>query len=787
MIQTISAGSLPCLPFPLPSQDKIYVADVPYYHDQNSIPKFSNANSESYKDDSDNMGVEEYNYDDEANDDDNSESQGTGGLYDWEIFLDPLEEPDHMLSTKKRSIPNLDLTPNWTDDVPPSEILCNLISEELGTVVDKNLKKNSCDGSQKRRASFSVSSPKKKLITQQTQSQRNSFDSNSTVCDEAKLIVTESRSSLPQLQSIHFPPFTSMYHNKTDYNINNNSIRNTYIKEHSYFPVRGNNYDGIDTGSPLPRKNTNRYIEVQQKQQFQSEGVVNNGTSVPTTPVFAAVTAGKISSGSMSGFPLPLDNKSSLHDKSSTRTSLLGGEVTSSPVNENVPVLSSNIQIDNRGQETREWSDQSLAPLTTLRAWGPSGHLSCPNSSYLQVRNHIPCNTQPKHLDSNIQISQPGMQYPLSQYQQCQFRQQHQGTHTNSAPPSALTNITKAEVKPSSRSVPSSVCGQIMHSGQKIDHKMRVFIDNMLSSAQPASPSKASQTIASPKKKINTTQLQKQPSREGRNLNVVSMGTEIIHLTSRSQHNASKWTIETLKHFFCRDFVQVCSNLSTSTYNFELETREKELLRFMTDMSVNSVIGDYSDNVNHADEYETPMSPDEGLTRLTEVGPVREPEVTYVVNTILTFVASRAGVQVIPERKFERRSARDAKNLPGCIIDYAITKNGVVLGLIECKSKREFKKDAFAHLVAELLVIQDRAGSPDIPIFGVLTDGFRWVFAVVKGTDLHLEHSENNDSVIKVRRAVMWKNLHEITEHMTSIVGQSTRALVEVIEQNPSE
>ncbi|KNC76428.1 hypothetical protein SARC_11073 [Sphaeroforma arctica JP610] len=683
------------------------------------------------------MNMDESFYD--ADDDDN-ESQGFGGLYDWDLFLEPLEQVDHQLSIKKRNVPSVDLVPNWTGESQENELLCNLISTELST---GNANARTAD---KMKHNLPTAVPRRNKLSrsQRNAMQRSEWDSSpiGSLGSGKRLANVGSAVSLPKPQTSFNPG--ECISNTAKVEATRKSM--THMDD-SYSPV--NKTMNLD----FEQNHFNSRIQStrQTSQTSNQTGSANN------TEDFKNADKGLPSNQGGSQTPSQYRSGRTAYMPSKTRRSISTADE----------------------QETDDWIRQSLGPLAALRASSASPRSSPYPQAHTIKQQQVPKNNL--HLQQMYNINSTTSRAVNTHRSKMSQSQQQQKAQIVS--PSSYTPHLAAAPSPS-----SSVSAQIVQPGQKIDRKMRMFIDNMLSTAHPQSealppPPRKPSPMKKVQPNVSDSKMQNQSSREGRSLSITDAKSAITNLTTRSQHNASKWTIETLKHFFCRDFVEVSSSLTTPVFTRQLETREKELLRFMTEMSVNSVVGNSSTVSRPADPdaADGTDSAENGLTRLTEVGPVREPEVTYVINTLLTFVASRAGVQVIPERKFERRSARDAKNLPGCIIDYAITKNGVVLGLVECKSKREFRKDAFGHMVAELLVLQDRAGTPDVPIFGILTDGFRWVFAVVKGTELHLEHEYNNGSVIKVRRALRWKDLNQITEDMTALIGESTRVFDEIV------
>ncbi|CAH1796948.1 unnamed protein product [Owenia fusiformis] len=122
--------------------------------------------------------------------------------------------------------------------------------------------------------------------------------------------------------------------------------------------------------------------------------------------------------------------------------------------------------------------------------------------------------------------------------------------------------------------------------------------------------------------------------------------------------------------------------------------------------------------------------------------------------------------------------------LPNNRYDYRFYISKQCVGCLEAKGS-SMNRDSVPQCILQLLLIQAEwheemyenceVDAMDIPFFNVLSDGFRFVFIVLKGNKLYFEHQD--EKLLKVNEAGSWENLEIITQKIIECMEKVKQSL----------
>ncbi|CAH1796109.1 unnamed protein product [Owenia fusiformis] len=110
--------------------------------------------------------------------------------------------------------------------------------------------------------------------------------------------------------------------------------------------------------------------------------------------------------------------------------------------------------------------------------------------------------------------------------------------------------------------------------------------------------------------------------------------------------------------------------------------------------------------------------------------------------------------------------------LPNNQYDYRFYINNQCVGCLEAKGS-SMSRENVPQCILQLLLLQAEWQSNvnlkvdvmDVPFFNVLSDGFRFVFIILKGNSVYFEHQDiEYKTLLKVNEARSWENLNSITQ-----------------------
>ena len=116
------------------------------------------------------------------------------------------------------------------------------------------------------------------------------------------------------------------------------------------------------------------------------------------------------------------------------------------------------------------------------------------------------------------------------------------------------------------------------------------------------------------------------------------------------------------------------------------------------------------------------------------------------------------------------------EGLPGARADYFLYHNNSAMAVIETKQPETMSPQCMPQFLMQLLHLQAKHSLSQVGWLGFLTDGYRFVFASIKGLKFSLE-AEKNSEVIKIYRVNTWEDLHQIFHNIKGLLLSVKKSL----------
>lgn len=104
-------------------------------------------------------------------------------------------------------------------------------------------------------------------------------------------------------------------------------------------------------------------------------------------------------------------------------------------------------------------------------------------------------------------------------------------------------------------------------------------------------------------------------------------------------------------------------------------------------------------------------------------------------------------------------------------VDYALEYKGLCVGVVEVKTPKTLRPDSVAKLLLPLMKLQAKNRDSRMAYLGILTDGYRYVFATLQGEKFIFENANSvDDPRIKIHMPQKWGDLNELMKYIHSIL-----------------